>query len=441
MRSLIFKTILSLALAVTCMTANDVNAQHLGIIRGTVKLKDKPLGSVMVTVRSPEVGQRSSISNSKGEYEIRNLQNGTYLLTVGNTPYVMSDGIGGGMFKQLEVKSSGVTIFDIPLTEGALVTGCVQYASKQPVIERQVIYENTDLDLNGFSLMSFRQTAVTNDQGCFRLYGLPSGKYRVGVGKPVNGLSTDLSVPFLPVYYPGVQQQSEAGLVEIIAGRERDLGTLVLQNKTRTGSINGIFVNSANGDRVPGLSFELVKYDERGINSITSLKTDDAGEFQIENQSIGRYRIQPAVRSGRNVSFTFQSLSFELNETSPSEITILCTSLAAAIQGDVRINNHDVAGNKDCSIALKEGEGIGVSEGNIYRVTLNGGRFELSGLPRGVYTLVIMPLRTSLQFEQAQVGAQTLRSALGPIGMVKIDLTAGNQVVKISLTESADKTP
>lgn len=440
MRLLIFKICLSLTLAAVCSNAQHVNGQHGGVLRGTVKLKNKAVAGVMVIVRSADDVHRSSLSNSKGDYEIHNLPNGTYLLTVGNTPYVLSDGVGGS-FKQIEIKVGGVTITDLALIEGGVLTGCAQYGSKQPVIERQVIYENTDLTLDGFSLMSFRQTAVTNDQGCFRLYGLPAGKYRVGIGKLVNGLSTDLSAPFSPIYYPGVQRHSEAELIEVTAGQETKLGTLVLKNQTQTGIVKGTFIDSASGNQVPNLSFELVRYDERGLSTISSLVSDAAGAFQIENQALGRYRIQPAIRAGKETPCTFQSVSFELDKTGTSEFLIQCTSLSARVRGEVRINNNDSASDKDCSIALKAGEGIGATDSNVYRITLNRGGFELSGLPRGVYTLVVLPLRTSVEYEQAQVGTQTLHGSLGPIGIVKIDLTTGDQMVRVFLNDNAGKAP
>lgn len=439
MRILIFKTCLVLTLAVTCSNAQEVNGQN-GILRGTVKLKDKGVAGVMVVVQSADTGHKGSLSNPKGEYEIRNLPKGTYLLTVGNTPYVLSAGVGG-VFMQLEINGSGETLADIALAEGGVLTGCVEYASKQPVIERQVIYENTDLPLNGFSLMSFRQAVVTNDQGCFRLYGLPNGKYRVGVGKPVNGLSTDSSVPFLPIYYPGVQRHSDAELVEVTSGQERNLGVVVLKNQAQTGVVKGTFINAATGEPVSNLRFNLVRYDERGISSISSLASDEAGKFQLENQALGRYRIQPAVRVGRVTLFTFQSISFELDKTDTNEFVIQCTSHTARLRGEIRINNNSSATDKDCSVALKAGDGIGTSEGDVYRIPLNRGEFELSGLPRGVYTLVILPLRTSLQYEQAQVGAQALRSSLGPIGIVTIDLTVGDQQVRVLLNDNAEKAP
>jgi uncharacterized surface anchored protein len=440
MRNLIFKTSLALTFGFICCSAPDVNGQGASALRGTVKLKDKAVAGVMVILRSEDGNQRSSLSNAIGEYEILNLQSGTYLLTVGNTPYVLKGGLGGA-FMRLEIKRADAATVDLVLTEGGVLTGCVEYASKQPVIERQVIYENTSLALNGFYLMNLRNTAITNDQGCFRLYGLPGGKYRVGVGKPINDLSTDISVPFLPIYYPGVRRQAEAELIEITAGQERDLGTLVVKNQAGTSAVKGSFVDSASGNRVPNLSFQFVRYDEGRISSISTLKSDETGEFQLENQTPGQYRIQPAVRAGSNSSYTFQSISFDVSETDTSELVIQCTSFTAAIKGEVKINNNDSAGNKDCSIALKAGDGISMGDGDIYRITLNQGRFDLSGLPRGVYSLIILPLRTSLRYEYAQVGPEILRPPAGPYGIVRIDLTAGEQVVKIFLNEAASKTP
>lgn len=438
MRNLILKTCLSLALTVAFCNAAD--GQNLGILRGTVKLKDRPLAGVMVVLRSTEMGQKTSLSSATGEYEIRGLKSGSYLLTVANTPYVLSDGIGGS-FLHLEIGGSGTTSADVLLTEGGVLTGCVQFASKQPVIEREITYENTDLSLSGFSLMSFRQTANTNDQGCFRLYGLPGGKYRVGVGKPVNNPAKELSLPFAPVYYPGVQQQKDAQLVEVVAGQKHDLGILVLKNDAPAAVVKGEFIDSATGERVPNLGFELVRHDEKGIGSISSLRADEVGEFRIENQAAGRYSIRPALGADKNVSFTFKAISFDVSENGASEVVIQCSSLTASISGEVRINNDDTAGNKDCSIALKEGAGLSTDGGGVHRITLNRGKFDLSGLPRGVYTLVVLPLRASLRYEHAQVGPQTLRGAAGPVGMVTIDLAAGDQSVKIFLSESTNTRP
>lgn len=435
MRNLIFKTGLTLTLSFICCSAQAVNGQGSGILRGTVKLRDKALAGVMVILRSADVDQKSSLSNAAGEYEIRNLQSGTYLLTVGNTPYVLSASFGGAMM-QVEIKNSGTTTVDLVLTEGGVLTGCVEYPSKQPVIERQIIFEDISGPLSSFSVMNFRNTVATNDQGCFRLYGLPTGKYRVGVGKLVTALATDLSAPFKPTYYPGVQRQAEAQLVEITAGQERDLGTLVLKNPVRLGIVKGSFVDPATGNRVPRLNFQLVRYDEGKISSISTLKSDASGDFQLDNQALGQYRIQPVVRAGNNSSYTFQSVSFDVSDADPSELVIDCTSLTAAVKGEVKINDNDSASNKDCSIALKANE-----DGNIYRITLNEGKFDLAGLPRGVYSLIILPLRTSLQYERVQLGPEILRSAAGPYGIVKIDLTAGEQVVNIFLNEVANKTP
>ena len=435
-----FRTLAMVLIIVAGISTFEVKGQNAGVLRGTVKLKDTPVGGVMVEVRSANSGRKSSLSNSKGEYEIVNLLNGTYLLTVGNTPYVLNDAIGGA-FIQLEIKGSGVTVADLDLTKGAVITGCAEYPSKQPVIERQVVYENANLQLNGFSLMSFRPAFITNDRGCFRLYGLPDGKYRVGVGKPLSGTSTDLPAPFSTIYYPGVQRQSDAQLVEVTAGHEINLGTLILKDQAKTSVVRGTFVNTDTGDPVPNFNFELVSFDERGISSISNLKSDQAGEFRIDNQVLGRYRIQPVVNNSEGASITFKSISFEVTETGLSDLIIQCSSLTASIKGDVIINNSYSASDKDCSIALKEGDGLDASNASIYRATLKRGKFELFGIPRGVYTLVVLPRRTSLRYEGAQVGTQNLRGTADPFGFVRIDLTGGDQAVKVFLNESANTTP
>jgi uncharacterized surface anchored protein len=417
--------------AVMLMFPASVVSQNGSTLRGTVKLGDTVLPGVIVIAVSTNSHQRKgSQTNSAGEYEFKQLPTGDYLITLGNTPYVLVDGIGGA-FQSVEVKDTGLTVLNLAVTEGGVVTGCAEYPSKQPVIGREVLCEGIDSSSQGFSSMHFRSRVVTDDRGCFRVFGLPAGQYRVGIGN-ARELATNLPLPFSPTYYPGVRSRSEAGTIKLTAAQEYNLGTLVLKDELNTFLVKGVFNNGYTDQKLPNYIFELIRYDENRISSTTQLTADERGQFRLEDLLEGHYSIQPAVKQKGNVEYTFSPVSFEVTDKDITELVIYCTSLTASIKGEVLINNIQLAGALDCTIALKEGDGLDVNNGRIHRVILDRGKFSVSGLTRGVYTLVVMPLRPSLQYQEAQVGRESIVNG-GAYGILRIDLTAGEEAVRIFL--------
>jgi hypothetical protein len=388
-------------------------------------------GVMVVALATGSERQKSCLTNSGGEYEIRGLSAQDYMVTVGNTPYVLQGAIAGA-FQPVEVKDTGVNVLDLQLAQGGVITGCIEYSSKQPVVQRQVIYEKTDSS-QGASPMSFRANVGTDDRGCFRIYGLPEGQYRVGVGKPVGITVSNLPLPFPTTYYPGTRLQSDAQTVGVIAAQERDLGKLVVKADLNSFFVGGVFVDREAGEKLASFPFEVARYEGNRIASTNLVSTDQLGTFVIENLPEGRYRLQPAIKR-KNAGYTFTPLTFEVVDKDIDDLVVRANSATAALKGEVLINGVTLAGNQDCSIALQEGSSLNGSDASLYRVTLDRGQFNLSGLAQGTYTLVVIPLRSSLRFEQSQVGRAINRDP-GPYGLLHLNLIAGNETVKILLND------
>lgn len=419
---------------VACLSyPNTVQAQ-MASVRGTVKFHETPLAGVVVTALSTKSKQeKSAVTDAKGAYTIIGLNTENYLFRVGNTPYVVSEGVGG-TFHQVQIETAGQTIHDFEMTEGAVITGCAEFPSKSRVVERTVIYEQVNPSSQDFSPMGSRSPTLTDDQGCFRLYGLPAGHYRVGIGKPVGIATGTTSLPFSTTYYPGVRARSEAQVIKVLGGQEYKLERLIIRDNLNSFSVIGSLIDKDSGAKIPNFIFELGRYEGGIVKTVSSLKTDATGDFKIVDLFEGRYRAQPNVKSRDNsANYSCGPLMFEVVDRNLVALNIECTSLAARIKGEVIINDSVFAGNQDCSIALKEGNTLDDSSGRLHRITLDQGRFTLSGLPSGQYTLVIMPLRPSLQYDRAQVGEITIRQP-GAFGLQGLNLTGGDQAVKIFLT-------
>jgi hypothetical protein len=417
-----------------CSLTSSTAAQTGATLQGRVKLGDSPLSGVIVAVSSAGSQQkRSAQSDINGNYEIRGLSGGIFLVSVGNTPYVLTDSLGG-IFRSVEIGRSGATTLDLLLTTGGVVSGCVEYASGQPVIGREVLADEIGGVMPGFSPMNFRRSLATDDRGCFRLFGLPTGRYRVGIGKSPELQGINSPLPFSVTYYPGVQTKSEALTVNVEAKGEYDLGKLILKSDLSMFGVRGVFIDQGTGQRVADFGFELVRRNENAVESTTQLTTNSHGEFTIPDLFQGRYSIRPAVRADVSVAHTFTAVSFTVLNQDIEDLSIGCTSLVANLSGQVLINDSLAARSLDCTLALKEGEGLDGNSGKIHRIVLQDGHFSLSGLTPGTYTLVVMPLRSSLQYEHALVGLRNVSNP-GAYGVLRLDLSAAEQTIKIFLSE------
>src|SRR6185503_19976897 len=96
-----------------CSFTNSIAAQTGATLQGRVKLGDTPLAGVIVAVSSTGSQQkRSGQSDTNGNFEIRGLSGGVFLGSVGNTPYVLTDSLGG-VFRTVEIGRSGTTTLDL----------------------------------------------------------------------------------------------------------------------------------------------------------------------------------------------------------------------------------------------------------------------------------------------------------------------------------------
>ena len=432
----------SFARAVSCLLAlvvstqsfsfQRVQLQNTGVVSGTVTLHGNAVAGVMVIVlASNTTRQWSTLTDSEGRYEIKGLPRIDGLITIANTSYVLAQGIGGA-FQQLEVKNGSTSVHDLDLTEGGIITGCSEYKSKQPVVEHEVVYERVDPANQGFSAMSFRPSVVTNDEGCFRLFGLPRGQYRVGIGKPSGITDATLPLPFPTVFYL-TEEQNGARVVEVQPGNVTELGKLTINHFFKTSRLTGAFIDNTSGEAIPSFPFDLLRLDDKGIAATSRLTTDEKGQFAIDDLYAGTYRLQPAIRSTERRGYTFTPLTIQAGEKDVHRV-VACTAQTASVHGAVMINGSLAVTGQDCAIALKDGDQIDPSSGSTYRANLQKGKFSLIGLERGIYTLVVMPLRPSLQFREVQIDNEIFRNQ-GPFVILRIDLTAGDKNVKIFLAE------
>lgn len=416
----------------SCGNVTASTALERTSVTGSVSFQGKPVSKALMVASSLNSEKKTTLTNAEGYYAIA-LSPGTYLLTIVHPQYVVDD--GGFGCKLTEVKDGASLTVDFSLTRGGVISGTVEDAEGQPVVGQPVFYEIAHQPFTKPCLVAGQSDIQTDDQGAFRIFGLPSGKYRIGVGRDHGRQIGKSAGPFRATYYPGVNEKGRAEMIDVSPGQETKLPKFRGVTSPRTFSAEISSVDDDTGNPRPGVDFDLIRVIDGVAVNQTQLKTGDASSVKIDNLAPGQYSILAPVRNGESPVSDCSSISFEIADQDLTDITIRCGATGSSIRGRVTINKNSAATDLDCAIALKEGDDIGRQDTPTYSVRLGPeGSFAINGLRKTLYTLVILPLNPSLEFEYVQLDGQLFQGRQ-LFGRVAIDLRIGAKTIVINLAQ------
>jgi len=210
-------------------------------------------------------------------------------------------------FQTIRVEANQTAQLSLTLHRGATIAGRVRFEDGQPVVKQQVDFRNDDaaqgdtysLPIGLGQIFYSQRSTQTDDEGRFRLLGMPPGKYLVSASlepeqQQVMQGTID-RVHYGPsfgrnrftVYAPGVFRRSEARRVEIKGGEtvnDADIELRLTGLHRVTGNV------LAGEDRHPlqhgDIYIESVNKDD-GVNRSTS--TNEDGSFALEFVPDGQY--------------------------------------------------------------------------------------------------------------------------------------------------------
>lgn len=283
--------------AVVAQQGRDVSravATGDATIAGVVRLDDAaqaPVRRARVTITSVDqsIGGQSATTDDRGRFAFEGLPAGRYLLQASKAAYVTSSygATRPGRAGTPVMVSASQTIADliIPMLKGAIITGVIQDKDGRPapgmlVTAMQYATRNGERAL---VVPAGLTSQLTDDQGVYRLYGLPPGDYVVvstlmptagpastnevrevsaadlqralaavrsagaTVPSPASAPAPaiDLAMPGplmtnAPVFYPGTSDIAAASPITIAAGEERSgvsFPLLLVRSATITGTI------------------------------------------------------------------------------------------------------------------------------------------------------------------------------------------------------------
>jgi protocatechuate 3,4-dioxygenase beta subunit len=256
-----------------------------------VKSSEGPVEGATVVLTSQFAAQRLSVTNAAGVCEFRGLQAGAYSLQVVQRSFFPREE-SENQLEHIEIRNSQAQSVDFYLVKGGVLKGRVVSIEGSPIIGMPI----SALKLTGKqpSLPSTREsnaTAISDDRGEFRIYGLRPGSYTVAVNaqRGASPLKT-----FSALFYPGERQLVNATAFDLLLGQEVAIPEMVLDlTQAEQNSLTGV-VHGTHGKPLKGVSLTLLSVDSQLSDSILS---DDQGQFNFEGLSSGKYLLKASLNS------------------------------------------------------------------------------------------------------------------------------------------------
>jgi protocatechuate 3,4-dioxygenase beta subunit len=284
------------------------------ILRGSIVAADNgsPIRRAQIRVNAPDAREsRVATTDAQGRFEIKELPAGRYTMTASKGGFVSLQ------YGQRRPTESGTPIeladgqtidkLSIALPRGSVIGGRITDEFGEPVANASVTALRYVYAAGARRMQPAGQNArdTTDDQGQFRLFGLPPGDYYVSATLRTGLEATDPSgeTPgYASTYYPGTSNVAEASRVPLALGQQNtnvSFGLIATRLVRVSGQVltsdgtpatNGmIMLMAANAGGRPGQVFQ------QGGNGG---RVDANGTFHLTNVAPGHYQLQARSSSG-----------------------------------------------------------------------------------------------------------------------------------------------
>jgi protocatechuate 3,4-dioxygenase beta subunit len=327
--------------------------------KGTAVLKGQVLASTGGPVRRAQVRAMSmegrgggvTSTDSEGRYEIKELAAGRYNLTAGKGGFVQ------GNYGQRRAGEPGTPIdlsdgqtadkVNFVLSRGSVIAGKIVDDGGEPVSGTMVAAVRYQFMAGTRRLVpggGEGSTDRTDDQGNFRLFGLPPGDYYVSASNRstmmMQGVNNTEADGFAPTYFPGTPNIAEATRVTVRAGQEMTGASFALI-VARMAKVRGRAMNS-HGEPVSNAMLMLMP-DEPVVMPMNFNNAMAAGDgtFQFANVPPGRYNLQVRPSGMPSATSEFATLKVTVGNDDIDNLIVI-TSAGLTARGVVLTDDGSV---------------------------------------------------------------------------------------------------
>lgn len=378
--------------------SQERQAKPNGSISGYVSIGDAPARGVTVLLQAIEQGpmQRPAAratTDHEGRFQMIGVAAGQYYLqTFALALVVPNDQMFGRQGKLINLTDGeAVEGVDLVLGVGGVITGRVTDTNGQPIVQENVrLLSVNEQGQHSPSAMYLANSFMfsTDDRGVYRLFGLPPGRYIVGVGAAPTSPAGLANTYRQLTFHPEAIDESKATVIELASGSEATGVDIVVSGEAKVYSASGRIVDAATGKPIAGLPFAYGATDpgsgQLRMRSASSSTSNARGEFRLDGITPGQY-----------VAFASPPNDSELcSDTAP--FTIVDSNVSGLI---IKVHiGSSITGN----VIIEGAEGqTGVPRFSEFRLSVSAsslnvaprfvaasiapdGSFRVSGLPRGM---------------------------------------------------------
>jgi hypothetical protein len=279
------------------------------VMRGQIVAADNgaPIRRAQIRITAPEAREgRVATTDSQGRFEFKELPAGRYTMTASKGGFVSLQ------YGQRRPTESGTPIelgdgqtmekIAIALPRGSVLGGRITDEFGEPVANAAVTAWRYAYQAGARRMVPAGQNArdTTDDQGHYRLFGLPPGDYYVTA--TLRGGAPEVTDPmgelsgYAATYFPGTSNVAEATRVTLAVSQE-NTGISFGLIATRLVRVSGQVIMSDGAPATNGMVV-LVPANASGRPGIAMQqggagnRIDQSGAFRLTNVATGRYQVQ-----------------------------------------------------------------------------------------------------------------------------------------------------
>ncbi len=355
-----------------------------------------PLAGLCIDVVGSDSGNSPYGTLSDGTYYVDQLPAGTYQLGFstgcGNSgnyaPYWYDDQTDISQAKPIKLTRGESLTINAQLRPGAAISGTITDSHGRKL--SGVCVEASTADSFGSLQLAFAE------HGSYELTGLAPGKYQVDFGCGVSNRYADQ-------WFPNAPDPAAADAVSVPVGRTSGINAVLRPG----GAITGM-ARSQSGKPLPGVCVSAVSTRDRAASASTVIiigsggstgtgpgpVTNSRGVYRLSGLAAGRYLVQffPCAGASRDASQWYKG---HASQRSAMPVTVQAGGTTGGISATMRlgagvtgrvVNSSGKPLRNICAFAYNDRTGQAG-----FSVTGKTGRYQLSGLATGSYTIGFNP--------------------------------------------------